>query len=398
MAGWSMPIRPPGPTPRGPSRGWKLRALTGRALGKEFDLPLPRYVLGSRSPANIVISDPSIAPQHVTIELFYDHVRVSDCSGGRGLLVNGKRVAVARVAPGDHLSAGIFEFEFSNPHYHAPAAGPGSVAAGFARLPLSLRVGLVTLVVALLLYGLLAISDTPTLVPVTLLALAAVVPVTTACFLLERFDRTGISFFSLTVTFLSGGTVGIISVILLALVGEQSTGGLLLLPVFAGVLEEPGKLLGTAWRWRHPRYDRPMDGLLLGTVSGLGFAMMETAGYGYATLHPQPDVTGSYEAMLGTMVVRGLLSPFAHGLWTGTLAAAFWQCGRNLGRALGSRVFWAALGWAVGLHALWNLGGMLQEAVEVPALAALGYGLMLASAALGVWTYRQLLLNQGYRR
>src|SRR5262245_11739251 len=156
MAGWSMPIRPPGPPSRGPARGWKLRALTGRALGQEYDLPLPRYILGSKSPANIVIGDPSIAPQHVTIELFYDHVRVSDCSGGRGLVVNGRRVSVARVVPGDRLNAGIFEFEFSNPNYHAPAAGPGSVSAGFARLPMFARVGLVTLVVALLLTGFVA--------------------------------------------------------------------------------------------------------------------------------------------------------------------------------------------------------------------------------------------------
>ena len=51
MAGWSMPMQPPGPRGPDPAAGWKLRALTGRALGKEFDLPLRRYILGSRSPA-----------------------------------------------------------------------------------------------------------------------------------------------------------------------------------------------------------------------------------------------------------------------------------------------------------------------------------------------------------
>jgi RsiW-degrading membrane proteinase PrsW (M82 family) len=222
-----------------------------------------------------------------------------------------------------------------------------------------------------------------------------VVPVTVGCYLVERFDRTGISFYSLAVTFLSGGTVGIIAVVVLAFVVGKPTGGLLLVPVFAGVLEEPGKFLGTAWRWRHPRYDRPMDGLLLGTVSGLGFAVMETAGYGYTALHEEG---GGYAEMVKVMVMRALLSPFGHGLWTGMVAAAFWQCGRNFNRALGSRVFWSALGWAVGLHALWNLGGMLQEAEGVPGLVVMGYGLMLSSAALGVWAYRRLLLNQGYRR
>ena len=54
MAGWSIPIQQP-------KGGWKLRVLAGRSLGMEYDLPLSRYVIGSRPPANIVIADASIA-------------------------------------------------------------------------------------------------------------------------------------------------------------------------------------------------------------------------------------------------------------------------------------------------------------------------------------------------
>jgi RsiW-degrading membrane proteinase PrsW (M82 family) len=367
-------------------QGWKLRVLSGTSLGREFDLSAGRYVLGSKAPSTILIPDPSIAPRHLTVDVFPDHVRVTDCSGGAGLLVNGRRVAGARVAPGDHVTVGTFKFEFSNPGWRPPpAAGPAAgVAARFARLPLYGRVGLVTFAVAALLYLLLVVSRAPTLVPVTLLAMSAVVPTTMICYLVEKHGRAGISFQTLTITFLAGGTIGVISAMLGFLVGGLLTGGLLLIPVFAGVLEEPAKLLATAWRWRHPGYDRPLDGLIIGTVSGCGFAVFETAGYGFTVLAEGRGLAG----LLETMVLRAVTAPFGHGLWSGILAAAFWQCGRDLRRAVRDRVFFQALAWSVGLHALWNAAGLVPW---------VGFGFVVCSASLSVWQYRLLLARKGYR-
>src|SRR5438045_1407501 len=94
MATWSVPLQ---------THGWKLRVLSGTSIGMEFDLPNPRYVLGSQAPASIVIPDPSIAPQHLTIEIRPDHVQIDDCSRGRGVLVNGRKIVSARVVPGEHV-------------------------------------------------------------------------------------------------------------------------------------------------------------------------------------------------------------------------------------------------------------------------------------------------------
>src|SRR5207244_3833606 len=141
-----------------PKQGWKLRVLSGTSLGKEFDLPVGRYVLGSKAPAGIIIPDPSISPQHVEIDVRTDCVVVTDCSRGAGMTVNGKRVPSAQLAPSDHVQVGNFRFEFTNPNYvpPAPAAKAGSVRQRLMQLPLYGRVGLITFAVAALLYILLA--------------------------------------------------------------------------------------------------------------------------------------------------------------------------------------------------------------------------------------------------
>src|SRR5262249_43862574 len=108
MSTWSMPVQQQG------QPGWKLRVLSGRALGQELQLPLNRYVLGSQAPANIVIGHPTIAPQHLTIEIFPDYIELRDCSNGRGMRVNGRLVRTARVVPGDGVEVGALKFEFSN--------------------------------------------------------------------------------------------------------------------------------------------------------------------------------------------------------------------------------------------------------------------------------------------
>src|SRR5260370_1809073 len=115
MATWSVQLKPQH------QQGWKLRVLSGTSLGREFDLALSRYVLGSKAPAHIVIPDPSISPQHVTIDVRPDGVVVTDCSRGAGVTINGSRVVTAQVAPGDHVQVGNFKFAFTNPNYVAPA-------------------------------------------------------------------------------------------------------------------------------------------------------------------------------------------------------------------------------------------------------------------------------------
>jgi RsiW-degrading membrane proteinase PrsW (M82 family) len=384
MATWSIPIQ----------AGWKLRVLSGTSIGKEFDLRPGRYVLGSQAGADIVIPSPGIAARHVTIGIYNDYVQVDDCSGGLGMRVSGTLVPSARLRPGEPVTVGSFTFDFRNPAVAAasPPAVPPSLA-GLFKLPLWARVGLLAFVVAAVLFTLLAATHTPTLVPVTLLAMSAVVPATVLCWLVPKYDTTGISFQTLTIIFLSGGTVGIISAMFGFVVKDMVLGGFLGGAIFAGIAEEPGKLLGTCWRWRHPAYDRPMDGLILGTVSGFGFAVFETAGYGFAALAKEDGGLGS---LLVIMLIRGITSPFGHGLWSGILAAAFWQCGRDLRRAVRSKTFGIAFLWAVGLHGLWNASSLVRAHTLLEEIFLI-LAVMVPSAVLSVREYRRLLARKGYR-
>src|ERR1017187_2800395 len=132
----------------------------------------------------------------------------------------------------------------------------------------------------------------------------------------------------------------------------------------APVVEESLKglvLIVLLWR-RRQELDGPTDGIIYAAMVGLGFAMTENLGY-YIDALVRPEVGGV--RLLGiTFVLRGVLSPFAHPIFTsmtgiGVAYAATHRHGR-----------WAI---AVGLLAAMFLHGMWN------ALTALG----LAGLAIG---------------
>ncbi len=359
---------------------WTLRVTSGSMVGKEFALNPGRYTLGSRAPATIIVNQPGIAPQHLTLDVAATSASLTDTSGS-GFQLNGTATRQAQVRPGDRVQVGSFEFQLVNPGLLATAQGaPTGLQTGLQKLPLGLVVGGVVFVIALLLYVLMAATGITNLVPATLLAMSAVVPAGMMTHVVSRYDRTGISFRTLGVTFLLGGSVGLICTLLQGIPLQVLSFGALAIPMFAGLFEEPAKLLATAWRWKHPVYDRPMDGLIIGLMSGFGFAVFETAGYGFTAL-----LEGGTGSLVSVMVLRGLLSPFGHGLWCGIVSAAFWQAGRTLKDAARNRTFWLALLKVVGLHALWNLG-------------LIGFLGAVASAVLTLLLFRAVVRANGYQK
>jgi RsiW-degrading membrane proteinase PrsW (M82 family) len=118
-------------------------------------------------------------------------------------------------------------------------------------------------------------------------------------------------------------------------------------------------LAGLLWR-RRAEFDGPTDGIVYATMVGLGFAMMENVGY-YINALVTPMRGGV--ALLGyTFVLRGLLSPLLHPMFTS-------MTGLGVAYAAGHRGRWRAVaaGWlgAVLLHGVWNglsvygLGGLI---------------------------------------
>jgi RsiW-degrading membrane proteinase PrsW (M82 family) len=123
----------------------------------------------------------------------------------------------------------------------------------------------------------------------------------------------------------------------------------------APVIEESLKgivLIGLLWR-RRAEFDGPTDGVIYAAMVGLGFAMIENVGY-YVNALVTPERGGI--AMLGyTFVLRGLLSPLLHPIFTSMTGLGV-ACAAA--RRRGTRGAWLAVALgllaAMVLHGTWN--------------------------------------------
>ena len=122
--------------------------------------------------------------------------------------------------------------------------------------------------------------------------------------------------------------------------------------VQAPIVEEAGKGLGlllVLWVGRR-HFDGPVDGIVYAAWVAGGFAFTENILYFGSSL-----LDGSTAGQVfQTFVVRGLMSPFAHVLFTSAIGIALGLAARRTGRlgAIGYLV--VGLLPAIALHALWN--------------------------------------------
>jgi RsiW-degrading membrane proteinase PrsW (M82 family) len=119
----------------------------------------------------------------------------------------------------------------------------------------------------------------------------------------------------------------------------------------APVVEETLKgavLAGLLWR-RRAEFDGPTDGIIYAAMTGLGFAMMENVGY-YINALVTPMHGGV--ALLGyTFVLRGLLSPLLHPMFTSMTGLGVAYAASRRGGGWAVVVGWLA---AIALHMIWN--------------------------------------------
>lgn len=114
--------------------------------------------------------------------------------------------------------------------------------------------------------------------------------------------------------------------------------------VSAPVIEEVTKGLGVVWAVRRREVDGVMDGIIYASWIALGFAATENVLYFAQAL--EADV------LVSTFIARGLVTPFAHPLFTAWIGLAI-GLGVARRQSLVASAFW---GWglAVSCHALWN--------------------------------------------
>jgi RsiW-degrading membrane proteinase PrsW (M82 family) len=251
------------------------------------------------------------------------------------------------------------------------------------------------------------------LVPTIILLGSFLVPVAFVTYAFGHADEV-VTAQRVFTAFVYGGVLGVLGAsVLEAALFRQPSG-----PAFVGVgLIEEAVKLAALWLLarRLPRYTM-RDGIVLGAAVGFGFAAFESAGYAFNALFTAggPSLLNVVE----TEVLRGILAPVGHGLWTAILGGTLFAAAARRGRLRLSR---AVLGWYVLvalLHGLWDasqgiavwltlvLTGtrvqwlliQLGRAPEVtPAqvhlFTAISWGLLALDALLGV-----LVLRRRWRR
>jgi protease PrsW len=247
------------------------------------------------------------------------------------------------------------------------------VAAGQAaerkpRLPRWLSVPvLVSAPLALLVVGVLAFTQ-PMSTLAGLVPLAIVLPVLSW---LDRIEPEPTS--SRVHALLWGACVAVVVSIVVNTVVALAVGDVVAMVISAPLIEEASKAAGILFALRRRELDGVSDGIVYAGWIAIGFAVVEDMTY-----FAQASIDGAF---VPVFVIRALLTPFAHPLFT------FWT-GLAIGRAVqrGRHPVWGAI-WgfalAVATHALWNgslaLGEITPDVTEDVAI-----GVILVTAALFV--------------
>jgi protease PrsW len=238
----------------------------------------------------------------------------------------------------------------------------------------------------LLLAGLLAAADAPGAVASVVAAVLPAPLLVTIVLALDRYEPEprrvlGLTFlYGATAAVLLAGVLNVAGFTLAAVAFGPAVGEFLTVVVVAPVVEETLKglaVLVVFWRLR-AQFNGVVDAIVYSAMVGLGFAVTENAFYYAGALLEGRDV------FTAVIVLRGVLSPFAHPLFTSMF---------GMGLALASesarlRAVPPLLGLlaAIVLHALWNASTFLGPAfllvylvVFVPLFAVVvGAGLLAA--------------------
>lgn len=188
-----------------------------------------------------------------------------------------------------------------------------------------------------------------TLLPTLILLGSFLMPVTFVLWAYERHGRDlGVSV--ILGCFLTGGTLGVLGASLMEYYLLHPS---LWMFVGVGLIEEAVKVAALMFVLRRQVRIRGMRaGLVLGATVGFGFAALESSGYAFNAALSTHGI--DLRALLQTEILRGVLAPFGHGLWTAIIGGVLLAHRRPNGRFhFAAPVIGTYVGVAL-LHALWD--------------------------------------------
>ncbi|MFD0398651.1 PrsW family intramembrane metalloprotease [Kitasatospora sp. NPDC059811] len=205
--------------------------------------------------------------------------------------------------------------------------------------------------VGLLLWGATVVvtflTGNSNLVPTIVLLGSFLVPATVVIWAYERYagdlgpDR-------IFACFGVGGIIGVLgaSVLESYLVSPSAS-----MYVAVGLIEEAAKLAALVMVSRRLRVSGLRHGLVLGATVGAGFAAFESAGYAFNAVLSIQGL--SLEDLVETEILRGVLAPVGHILWTAIVGGVLFSERRGGRFRFTTPVAVTYLGVSL-LHALWD--------------------------------------------
>ncbi|MDN3495552.1 PrsW family glutamic-type intramembrane protease [Planococcus sp. APC 4015] len=286
---------------------------------------------------------------------------------------------------------------FPSPLAQPPAGAPSAIpAVGTipAEVPVPARKGrsapiwavgiLVVVLIGLVAYFLNAIGPVASLVGMVL-ALVPLAAVLVAVRLVDRWEPEPRGLVIFAVAWGAVAAVGIALGVDLALSVAFGADSLFDSSFVSGVIQAPvveevAKGLGVFLLFVSARraFDGPVDGVVYGALIGAGFAFTENIQYFAISF-----IEGGAADTSVTFFVRGILSPFAHVMFTSVTGFALGLAARrgaSAGAAFGPWL--VGLTGAVALHALWNGSAVLGDffalywTLQVPLFAVFILGVL----------------------
>ena len=200
--------------------------------------------------------------------------------------------------------------------------------------------------------------------PTVFLLGSFLVPVTAVVWYLDHDSSPALSPQRIVSAFLIAGVLGILAASFLEfwlVYGPGLRGNLKV-----GLIEEFVKGAGILALALGLRSYTMRDGMVLGAAVGFGFAALESSGYALASLFVVQGghLALSLSSVVFTELVRGVLAPFGHGLWSAILGGVIFHAARQGHLRLTWSVLVAFLGVSL-LHGAFDIFGSITGYIVI---------------------------------
>ena len=207
--------------------------------------------------------------------------------------------------------------------------------------------------------------------PTVFLLGSFLVPVTAVVWYLEHDPNPALSPRRIVTAFLIAGVVGLLAASFLEfwlVYGPGLRGNLKV-----GLIEEFVKGAAIVVLALGLRSYTTRDGMVLGAAVGFGFAALESSGYALAALFvvQGQHLALSLPSVVLTELVRGVLAPFGHGLWSAILGGVIFHAAARTGHV---RPAWTILVAYFGvslLHGAFDIFGSVTAYIVISIIGLL---------------------------